>query len=99
MGGQVAPPLCLLKHPCTVAHDAIARAGGVAGIAEIEPPGIKPLAFGFDEKAGDGEETAGPAWAEDGPVAALYRFGGFKIDPPRRCIIKEMGEIGACDDQ
>jgi hypothetical protein len=53
----------------------------------------------LDQEAGDGQEPAGVARAEAGPVAALDRRSRGGVAAPGGGVVVEVGQVGADDDQ
>jgi hypothetical protein len=69
-----------VERPGAVADDAVARAGGVAGVAQVEALDRHAAAAGGAQQAAGGDLAAGLGAADDAIVEAFDGLGGARVE-------------------
>src|SRR5215471_10452380 len=92
-------PRTLEQRPTAVADHPAARAGGVAGIAQVEPGDAHPAAPCGGEQAAYRNPATGALEPESTRVEALDCVGGLAVRLLTRAIVQVVRQIGRDDDQ
>src|SRR6516164_7525308 len=89
----------LEECPAAIADHPVARAGGIAGIAQVEPDDAHAAAFCGGEQPAHRNPAASALRPETTRVEALNCGGGVAVCRLTRAIVEIVREIGRDDDQ
>jgi len=89
----------LEECPAAIADHPVARAGGIAGIAQVEPDDAHAAAVCGGEQPAHRNPAASALRPETTRVEALDRGGGLAVCRLTRAIVEIVREIGRDDDQ
>src|SRR5215471_3593272 len=89
----------LEQRPAPVADDPTPRAGGVAGIAQVEPGDTHAAALRSGEQTAQWNSAAGALRPESARVEALDCVSGLAVRLLTGTIVEVVREIGRDDDQ
>src|SRR5215470_6248477 len=89
----------LEEGPAAIADHAVARAGCIAGIAQVEPDDAHAAAFCAGEQPAHRNPAASALRPETTRVEALDCGGGLAVCRLTRAIVEIVREIGGDDDQ